>query len=283
MRALRATTDSTPWFAGLGRRRNRCSRLFTETLNLKKIIRQVSGYHALIHIARHAVRRMMNQILDNIVWHTLLGPHARYTIGTDEARRYERGFPPFVGFSDIDNPNFRALAPYVESGEHLYCDGWAGDAPVGWRIEAESTLCKMIWSAATPVADTTREAIQLGPQHASAALELTTLVPPGPFGSRTLELGDYFGVFEGTRLVAMAGGRLCAGKFREISGVCTHPDFQGRGLAKTLVLKLIRRQLQRNEIPFLRVMQENTRVHSFYQRMGFCDYRESVARVFSRV
>ncbi|HVL09045.1 MAG TPA: GNAT family N-acetyltransferase [Burkholderiaceae bacterium] len=68
----------------------------------------------------------------------------------------------------------------------------------------------------------------------------------------------------------------------EISGVCTHPDFQGRGLATRLVLKLIQRQMQRRETPFLRVMRDNSAVHRLYRRMGFSDYRESVARVISR-
>lgn len=225
---------------------------------------------------------MMSHLFDNIVWHTLFGPHARHAIGSKEARRYAPGFPPFVGFSDLDNPKLDALIPYVVPGEHLYCDGWAGVAPTGWRIESESILCKMVWEDAMPVADEVPGAILLGPQHAPAALALATLMRPGPFSLLSLELGDYVGVFDGPRLVAMAGERRCAGGFGEISGVCTHPDFQGRGLATRLVVKLIRRQIQHSETPFLRVMRDNTAVHRLYQRMGFRDYRESVARVISR-
>jgi ribosomal protein S18 acetylase RimI-like enzyme len=95
-----------------------------------------------------------------------------------------------------------------------------------------------------PAKDEVPEAIRLGAQHASQALELAKLTNPGPFGLRTIELGEYFGCFEGPRLIAMAGERMCAGPFREISGVCTHPDFQGRGLARRLMMKLIRRQMQ---------------------------------------
>ncbi|MET3130099.1 ribosomal protein S18 acetylase RimI-like enzyme [Oxalobacteraceae bacterium GrIS 1.11] len=228
---------------------------------------------------------MMN-VLDNIVWHTLCGPHARYAAGTDTARRYVAGFSPFIAFVDLLNPDFQALAPYVESGEQLYCDGWAGAAPAGWRIESEAILVRMRWDAAMPVADealhAALEAIPLGPQHAHAAVELATLTRPGPFALRTVELGDYFGVFDGGRLVAMAGARTCAAGWREISGVCTHPDYQGRGLARRLVLKLLRRQLRRKQSPFLRVMRDNGAVHRFYQGMGFRDVRESVARVVSR-
>jgi GNAT superfamily N-acetyltransferase len=224
----------------------------------------------------------MKHLLDNIVWHTLIGPHAKYAAGTEEIRRYVADFPAIVGFSDAENPALHALAPYVEPGEHLYLDGWAGAAPDGWRIEFEATMVKMAWDGSMPVADEVPEAILLGPQHASAALELANLTRPGPFALRTVELGEYFGIFHGQRLVAMAGGRMCAGGYSEISGVCTHPDFQRRGFARQLVFKLIRRQVQRGETPFLRVLGGNVGAHGLYQRMGFRDYRESVARVVSR-
>jgi ribosomal protein S18 acetylase RimI-like enzyme len=223
----------------------------------------------------------MKHLLDNIVWHTLSGPHAQFSTGTDDARRYATGFSPIVGFADPARPNFAALARYCEPGEHFYCDGWSGAAPAGWRIDVESTMFKMVWEAAMPAGDDMIEAVKLGAEHAAQALELAALTRPGPFGLRTIELGEYFGCFEGQRLIAMAGERMHAGKLREISGVCTHPDFQGRGLARRLMVKLIRRQIQRDEVPFLHVMCENTTAHAFYQRMGFGDYRESVVRVVS--
>jgi predicted GNAT family acetyltransferase len=96
-------------------------------------------------------------------------------------------------------------------------------------------------------------------------------------------MGEYFGCFEGDRLIAMAGERTRAGALHEISGVCTHPDFQGRGLARRLMVKLIRRQLQRDEIPFLHVMCSNEGAHRLYLKMGFADYRQSVVRIISRV
>jgi predicted GNAT family acetyltransferase len=123
----------------------------------------------------------------------------------------------------------------------------------------------------------------LGPDDASQALELAVLTNPGPFGLRTLELGDYFGRFEGDRLVAMAGERMWAGPYREISGVCTHPDYQGRGLAKSLMAKLVRRAMLRGEISVLHVMSANELARSFYRRLGFEEYLETVVRVITRI
>lgn len=225
----------------------------------------------------------MTHLLDNIVWHTLAGPHARFATGTDTARRYARGFSPIVGFANPDQPAFEALAPFCAPGEHFYCDGWAGVAPAGWEIDAETTMFKMVWQHAMPAADDALDAIRLGPEHVTAALALTGLTSPGPFGPRTIELGEYFGLFDGTRLIAMAGERMFAGALREISGVCTHPDFARRGLARRLVAKLVRRQMQRGETPFLHVMHDNPDAHRLYARMGFRDYREAVVRVITSV
>ncbi len=219
---------------------------------------------------------------DNIVWHALTGAHAKFATGTAAARRYAPGFSPIAAFANRERPDLGALAPFSEPDEHLYCEGWTEPVPAGWQLHEEAVMFRMVWDGPIPVVDTDPAAIQLGPEHAVQALELATLTRPGPFGPRTIELGDYLGCFEGTRLLGMAGERFWAPPFREISGVCTHPDSQGRGLARRLMLQLIRRQLERAEVPFLHVLRENTRAHGLYARMGFRVHSESVVRVFSR-
>jgi GNAT superfamily N-acetyltransferase len=223
----------------------------------------------------------MKHLLDNIVWHSLTGPHAKYAVGNDEARRYAPGFSAIVGFPEMERPRFDALAPFCEPGEHFYCVGWSGPVPSGWQIEAETTIVKMVWEADMPEKDEAPDAVPFTPAHATQALELTTLTRPGPFGLRTIELGEYFGYFEEGRLIAMAGERMAVESLREVSGVCTHPDHQGRGLARRLMLKLIRRQMQRGETPFLHVMHDNHGARRLYQQMGFRDYWQTVVRVVS--
>ena len=220
-------------------------------------------------------------LLDNIAWHTLAGPHARFADGDADARRYARGFSPIIGFADVLQPRFVALAACCAPGEHFYCDGWRGRAPDGWRVEEESTMFKMVWDADVPEG-AMPEAVRLRGEHAAAAVDLAARTRPGPFGPRTIELGDYFGCFVEGRLVAMAGERMTAGRLREISGVCTAPEHQGRGLARGLVHKLLRRQLRRGETPFLHVMRENVAARRLYERMGFRVYREAVVRVVAR-
>jgi len=228
------------------------------------------------------MHQTMNQLLDNITWFTLTGPHACYASGAKGARRYAAGFSPIIGFADPAHPDFDTLAAYCQPDEQLYCPEWNGATPAGWRIHAEKVMFRMVWDEPMPAADEFPDALRLGPQHAAEALELALLTNPGPFGPRTIELGEYYGWFEDGRLAAMAGERMHAGTLREVSGICTHPDFRGRGLARRLTLKLIHRAMQRGETPFLRVMGDNLSARGLYRNMGFRDYRETTARIISR-
>lgn len=229
---------------------------------------------------------MSLDLLDNIVWHSLTGPHAKFAAGSSSARRYARGLSPLTGFANPVHPDLEALAPHTDVGEHLYCGSWTGPAQNGWRIDAEVPAVQMVWNGVIPGEDAAGDslipAIRLGSGHVAAMLELVALTQPGPFGPRTIELGEYLGVFDDGKLIAMAGERMAAGNLREISGVCTHPDAQGRGLARSLMNRLIRLQMQRDLVPFLHVMSFNTRALALYERMGFCRHRESVMRIVCR-
>ncbi len=221
----------------------------------------------------------MEHLLDNIFWHVLSGDQARFSVGDGRARRYAAGFSPIVAFPDPHSPDFAALAPFCARDERFYCDAWSGPAPEGWRIEADATMLKMIWAGGDPPDAPVPEAVPLGPAHVAQAMALAQLTRPGPFGPRTIELGDYFGVFDGARLVAMAGERGQAGRLREISGVCTHPDFQGRGHAGRLTRLLVSRMRGRGETPYLHVMTANAGARALYERLGFRVHKESPVRV----
>ena len=222
-------------------------------------------------------------ILDDIFWLALSGAQARFASGAGAARRYAKGFSPILGFEDREHPDFSALEPFCDIGERFYVDTWSGPAPSGWDIAIEKKMKRMVWTGNVPDEDPGLDARPLDASHAQQAVDLAVLTNPGPFGLRTIELGEYFGVFEEGRLVAMAGERLHAGPYREVSGVCTHPEQQGRGLARRLSLKIVRLQMQRGQLPFLHVISSNTTAHALYEKLGFRDYKETVVRVVERV
>ena len=225
----------------------------------------------------------MTALLDNIFWHALTGPQARFAAGTGGVRRYAAGFSPIVAFERPGQPDFDALAACCAAGESLYCAGWSGAAPAGWRLDADTKMLQMVWDAPAPDVGPLPALRPLAAVDVAQMLELTALTHPGPFGPRTIELGDYLGCFDGERLIAMAGERSQAGRWHEISGVCTHPDAQGRGLAAGLMNRLVRRQLAAGETPFLHVMSANAGAVRLYRRMGFRDRLETPVRVLTRV
>ena len=147
----------------------------------------------------------MRQLLDNIMWNCLSGPHAKFATGSGTVRRYAPGFSPIVGSENPEQPDFGTLEKFCEPGDSFYFDIWSGPAPAGWRIDKEAHMFKMVWEAPMPAEDAAPDAVLLRPEHFAQAVELARLTNPGPFGIRTPELGEYFGFFDGDKLIAMAG------------------------------------------------------------------------------
>ena len=72
----------------------------------------------------------------------------------------------------------------------------------------------------------------------------------------------------------MIGERLGTEAFQEMSAICTHPDFNGRGYARRLTAMLSNDTLQRGRTPFLHVSHENGRAKQLYQQLGYRHRRD---------
>jgi GNAT superfamily N-acetyltransferase len=238
----------------------------------------VARYHASQRGATMSIEH-----LNNVAWRSLTGTHAKFAVGAGSVRRYAAGYSPIVGVFNPNAPDFDELARICDPGEHLYIAGWSGSLPSCWSIELEASVNLMVWAGELRDESRALETVELKAADLPDMLALVKLTHPGPFGERTPELGDYLGIFQDGHVIAMAGERMSTGQCVEISGVCTHPAHQGRGLARFLIEQLIRRELARGALPFLNVVRSNTRAHSVYERMGFRDHDEHVLRVVSRL
>ncbi len=213
--------------------------------------------------------------LDNPFWAALHDLHGDLALRAGEVRRYPVDIAPFLGIPhakvDVDD----ALDDLLPEGDVCMM---LGVAPAllspRWQLAPLETLAQMACDRALPVIDGPEIVPLVDENHWSDVRALTALVYPHYFRPNTMRLGHYFGMYlpadDGTpRLAAMIGERLGAAGFREISAICTHPDFLGRGYARRLTAWLSNRLLDEGQQPFLHVSYSNARAKSLYEAMGY--------------
>jgi ribosomal protein S18 acetylase RimI-like enzyme len=216
--------------------------------------------------------------LDNPIWQALSSTHARLARTCDGARKFPREVSVLAGLSEPTPGNYDSLAALLRPDERvgLFLQK-PPDPPAPWIILSHGPLLQMLCESrnsaptlpANGVPSSQPEFVPLGASDVPEMLALTKLTKPGPFGSRTHEMGEYFGIRSSGAIAAMAGERLRLPGYTEISAVCTHPDHLGHGYASALIEMLMGRIFSRGELPFLHVLPENTRAIRVYERLGF--------------
>jgi GNAT superfamily N-acetyltransferase len=211
--------------------------------------------------------------LDNPIWNSLRTRHRNVALRMDGVARYPAEFAPFLGISDIALDIGDALELLVPANDSVYLLGNAPAAREGWQLEAFRPLAQMVCTSVLEVIDGP-EILPLTEAHRADVLALTALVYPHYFRPRTMEMGRYFGIYQGNQLAAIIGERLGTDTHTEMSAICKHPDFNGRGYARRLTAMLANDTLEHGRVPFLHVSHENTRAKQLYEQIGFqhrCD------------
>lgn len=206
--------------------------------------------------------------LDDPAWAALTGPHADLAERLGNAARYPVDVSPFSALSDQADPSAWAdLAKLVGPGETAVVPGLNLRPPAGWAVIGEVTGVQMV-ATSLEVRDEP-EAVVLGPDDVPDMLDLVERTQPGPFRTRTVELGTYLGVRRDGKLIAMAGERLRVPGWTEISAVCTDPAFRGQGLAGRLVRAVAAGIRRRGDTPFLHTGAHNETAIGLYRTLGF--------------
>jgi predicted GNAT family acetyltransferase len=213
--------------------------------------------------------------LDNPIWSCLTTRHAHLARGGAQARRYPAGISPIGALSGAGSDYAADLESVVEVGDDFAVFAPSVPAlPSNWETLFASRLLQMVRTDRNLLPEGEVNVMRLGAKDVPEMLALVELTKPGPFRLRTVELGNYIGIREGGRLVAMAGERLWVGEFREVSAICTHPEAQGRGYARMLMARVINRMLRAGETPFLHVEWTNKRAIDMYRGLGFATRAE---------
>ncbi len=217
----------------------------------------------------------MSHPLDRAVWNALTTRLSAFTTADSDASavRIDPEVGVFLAAADATPASIARLgalarrhpgAGLVEREDSPMADVLPGDVPVAGRI----ALVQMMATTLTPGGrdlpfETLTEAD--GP----AMLALATLTRPGPFRASTRKLGPFIGVKRDGQLIAMAGRRLRVDGFTELSGVCTHPDHRGQGLAAALSRAVASEILATGDGVFLHAFDGHDATIAFYRSLGF--------------
>lgn len=223
----------------------------------------------------------MMHVLDKPVWSALETRQAHYAEGGELARRFRADVSPFVAGRDGSRAAAEAMAGLILVGDDVsLLETAPPEAPAG--VSETRKLClQMVWEMLTPE-ETAFDIVQLGESDAAEMLALALLTKPGPFRARTHTMGRFVGAREGGRLIAMAGERMHMPGYREISAVCTLPEFRGRGLGAALMRVVGARMMQEGDQPFLHSYADNAGAVALYRKLGFAVRAEVVHAVWKR-
>lgn len=211
--------------------------------------------------------------LDNPFWSSLRTRHRHFARSAGAVARYPADVAPFLGVADAGADVGAALETLLPATDTVLLLGVAPRVPGDWQLDAFEDLAQMVCPGLIEVTDGP-DVIELTDAHRADALALTALVYPHYFRPRTMELGRYFGIYQDGRLAAMAGERLGMDALQEISAICTHPDFNGRGFARRLTGLLANDNMDRGRVPFLHVSHDNVRAKRMYEQLGFRHRRD---------
>jgi ribosomal protein S18 acetylase RimI-like enzyme len=212
--------------------------------------------------------------LDNVIWKALTTRQENFAESFLDARRFSRDVTSLGAFHEPTDQGYESLAGLLGTGGTvaLFLERPYEPRP-RWNLTGDAPLLQMVSEngAAQLPSDRDSAIVELTPADSPEMVELAALTKPGPFGTRTHELGTYLGIRHEGKLVAMSGERLKVPGYTEVSAVCTHPEHAGKGYAGILMKEVMRRIRQRGEVPFLHVRQDNLRAIELYKRLGIAE------------
>jgi len=209
------------------------------------------------------------RLLERPAWSSLTTHHAGLSVGTELARRYRPDVNLFASACDDTAQALSALGALVGPGERaLILQVPAIELPTELVAVRRARGVQMIATRSLR-GQACEGIVKLTDADAPEMLSLARITEPGPFLERTHTMGSFLGIRMGGRLAAMAGERFRFPGWTEVSGVCTHPDFRGRGFARALSAAVAANIESRGERPFLHAWKTNSSAISLYESLGF--------------
>ncbi len=215
----------------------------------------------------------MSHPLDRPLWNALTTRLADVALGDDRAVRIDPAVGVFAAAADAGPESQAVLADLIRrhpgAGLVEIENSPFDILPPGIEAASRSPCVQMTCATLKGAPPADLDVVRLGEADAAEMLDLATLTRPGPFRARTHRLGGFIGVRRNGRLAAMAGRRLRVEGHTELSGVCTHPDFRGLGLAMALSRLVVAGIHGEGETAFLHAYAAHDATVALYRSLGF--------------
>lgn len=216
----------------------------------------------------------LKHTLQNPVWYALEETHKKHIIQFDGVKFYNPDICPFGAFKD-SNKTKNAVNAYSKLTKSFFLVTEYGipvfnNSMVVLNKKIEG--CQMVLQTLNKI-EITEKIIPLTSNYEQAIYDLIWLVMPGYYRKRSLEMGQYYGIFKDNILVAVAGQRMQTNHFIEISGVVTHPSYTRKGYAKQLITHIAEKILKANKQPILHTTKGNFAI-TLYEYLGFSITRD---------
>ena len=220
---------------------------------------------------------------DNPVWEALTTVQEHFNSGTNDVRYFPPEVGPFIGMRSWDDEGLKALDSHMPEGRSFsVMIARQIQLPPSMNIVLSLPLYQMVSTEFISQDDNNLHPRLLAKDDIAQMLALTAATRPGPFLTRTIEFGNYLGLFQGETLIAMAGERLKTPGFTEVSAICTDPVHLGKGYASLLTAKVCEKIHEEGKTPFLHVRQDNTRAIEVYKKLGFQVRAEVYFAIFKK-
>jgi ribosomal protein S18 acetylase RimI-like enzyme len=220
--------------------------------------------------------------LDHVIWRALTSCHRAVAEGDRLALRYLAPIAPFAATTNVGAASFQSLLALLPAGDRIALFTLEEIMPPSLFSVIERGLVDQMVLLKMPSEAGSTPIVRLDARDVPDMLALVDATHPGPFGPRTIELGQYIGVRRQGMLVAMAGERMRLDGYTEISAVCVHPSCRGQGLAVELINTLARSIAARAETSFLHVFNSNRPAIELYGKVGFVLRRHLHLAVLAR-
>lgn len=210
--------------------------------------------------------------LDNPAWHSLEETHQKFAVNYDKVKFYNPDFCTFGGFIDLKD-SATGYQEYSCISNNFYVVGNKPHIQYPLKINKELICNQMVLKTLINL-EINELIIKIKEEHANDLFNLVNLVQPGYFRKRTLQLGNYYGIYKNNQLVAVTGERMKMDNFTELSAIITHPEHTGKGYAKQLIACASKKIFSENKTPYLHVAEDNTGAIKLYEKLGFSTRRK---------